>query len=223
MADEELSEVDAPVEDETDRVLAALTLVIAEAINSQGERTDDSSPLVVAWLPVLQTSAELVLLQYLLATTLAFTRAAGPRGAAVAPRIREIATSAAKNATNKAVEVLEANASELAALPAGERAAQVRVDAGKAARAMVVGAREETRFGVASSMGAVYKVWRTRRDTRVRSTHGDLEGNRVPLSNKFVTFEGNELLHPHDPAAPLSETAGCRCRLSYLVPTKEAA
>lgn len=98
-----------------------------------------------------------------------------------------------------------------------ERLRRIRVDADRAARTGTLSVRERSRFMVATEAGAVYKVWRSRRDNRVRPTHGDLEGNRVPLSNHFITASGASLMYPHDPAAPLHETAGCRCRLSYLV------
>lgn len=217
------TEVDAPVEDQTDQALAAIAIVVAEMIAAQGSDADDNTPLVVAWLPALQSTAGVVLLQYLLRTTEAFTTAAGVPKGRMGPRIREVASKATERATERALEVLAATVPELAALPPVERTVQTRIDAGKVARAMVVGAKEETRWEVAHDLGAVYKVWRTRQDTKVRSTHGGLEGNKIPLANSFVTHDLNEIRFPHDPMAPLSETAGCRCRLSYLVPVKENA
>jgi hypothetical protein len=64
----------------------------------------------------------------------------------------------------------------------------------------------------------VEKEWRSRRDDRVRFTHDihtGLDGQIRPLNGHFNSPSGARLFKPHDPAAPLSETAGCRCFLIY--------
>lgn len=76
-------------------------------------------------------------------------------------------------------------------------------------------ARESVRNAVANEIGATIKTWRTRRDTRVRPSHYALEGAQAALDEPFVSGAGVQIWHPGDPMAPLSETAGCRCRLSY--------
>lgn len=63
----------------------------------------------------------------------------------------------------------------------------------------------------------VDKTWRTRRDSRVRPSHGGLEGEQVTYDGSFRTFLGNELRFPGDPKAPIEETAYCRCRISLSV------
>lgn len=63
----------------------------------------------------------------------------------------------------------------------------------------------------------VVKTWRTKRDKRVRPTHGGLEGDLIPVDGSWTTFEGHRLRFPGDPLAPLSETANCRCRQSIAV------
>lgn len=63
--------------------------------------------------------------------------------------------------------------------------------------------------------GCEGKVWRTRRDGRVRTSHGDLEGDFRRFDEPFVTIRGARLMLPGDVNAPLSETIQCRCRLSY--------
>lgn len=60
----------------------------------------------------------------------------------------------------------------------------------------------------------VTKTWKTRRDNRVRSTHAFLEGKSVPVGGSFAVA-GTLLRFPGDPAAPMSLTAGCRCRLKF--------
>lgn len=66
------------------------------------------------------------------------------------------------------------------------------------------------------------KTWNSRQDDRVRftHTHASLDGQTIPLDQPFVSASGARLLRPHDSSlgAPLSETAGCRCFLSFAKP-----
>lgn len=78
--------------------------------------------------------------------------------------------------------------------------------------------RESAKWYFASRAGAVGKSWKTKRDGRVRTSHGDLEGDFVPMDRPFVTITGAELMRPGDPNGPLEETIYCRCRLSYRMP-----
>lgn len=96
---------------------------------------------------------------------------------------------------------------------------RIRVGSARLARSQATAARERLRASMAAGLGATAKTWRTKKDDRVRLTHGAMEGETVGIDEKFYTADGNELLYPGDPEAPLSETANCRCRLSYLVPT----
>lgn len=59
--------------------------------------------------------------------------------------------------------------------------------------------------------------WITRDDSHVRPTHRPMHGQRRLDGEPFMSGAGVPLAHPHDPAAPLSETAGCRCGLRLLV------
>jgi len=63
----------------------------------------------------------------------------------------------------------------------------------------------------------VRKVWNSAHDKRVRDTHRELDGESVGLNERFVSSSGARLRYPLDPAAPLSETAQCRCSLTYRV------
>jgi len=68
------------------------------------------------------------------------------------------------------------------------------------------------------------KEWRSMRDKRVRRTHNHsvgMDGQKVPFNSTFLSPSGARLRHPHDSSAPLSEIAGCRCRmLVYIDPAK---
>lgn len=66
------------------------------------------------------------------------------------------------------------------------------------------------------------KTWNSMGDNKVRFTHqhGSLDGQTIPLDQPFVSISGARLLRPHDSSlgAPISETAGCRCFLSFAKP-----
>jgi len=61
------------------------------------------------------------------------------------------------------------------------------------------------------------KTWRNAADGRVRPTHqhASLGGQTVPLDQPFISASGARLRYPHHPAAPTSETLGCRCWVDY--------
>lgn len=58
------------------------------------------------------------------------------------------------------------------------------------------------------------KTWRTMRDSRVRHAHREMEGQQRPMAEAFTAPDGSKLRFPGDPTAPVSLTAGCRCRVS---------
>ena len=58
----------------------------------------------------------------------------------------------------------------------------------------------------------VYKRWETMLDENVRSTHSYLQGEAVPLSEYFYTYDGDYALRPGDFQFP-ENNVNCRCRL----------
>ena len=60
-------------------------------------------------------------------------------------------------------------------------------------------------------MSLATKEWVTQGDNRVRHSHRAMQGQRINLLDPFVSPSGAQLQYPHDPKAPQSETAGCRC------------
>lgn len=54
--------------------------------------------------------------------------------------------------------------------------------------------------------------WRTRIDGRQRDSHRAMNGQKRKFGEAFLSGDGNLLRYPHDPNAPLSEVADCRCR-----------
>lgn len=68
---------------------------------------------------------------------------------------------------------------------------------------------------MASSTGrTVYKTWETMQDDRVRETHDYLDGQTIPLSQKFVTLDLDEADAPGGFSLP-ENNVNCRCWLSY--------
>lgn len=68
----------------------------------------------------------------------------------------------------------------------------------------------------AKASGKKYKVWHTEMDDKVRETHSESEGQRVPIDKPF-TVGFSQLMYPCDTSlgADPSEIIGCRCVAEY--------
>lgn len=71
--------------------------------------------------------------------------------------------------------------------------------------------------------GLVSAVWKTRKDPIVRDSHVHMEGQVQAYGDPFLSGAGNLLAYPGDPAAPLSDTIHCRCRLGLRFKPRAAA
>lgn len=62
----------------------------------------------------------------------------------------------------------------------------------------------------------VIKTWQAAGDKRVRSTHRELDNNRQPKGEPFISISGAMMMFPGDFSlgAPASELANCRCMYS---------
>lgn len=58
------------------------------------------------------------------------------------------------------------------------------------------------------------KTWHTALDEKVRFTHMAVEGVTIPV-DEYFTVGNSKMLYPLDYTADISETANCRCSLSY--------
>lgn len=74
--------------------------------------------------------------------------------------------------------------------------------------------RDATVMAAAGLAGWRIKMWHSQSDDRVRDTHQVLNGQRRALGESFDSPSGAKLRYPHDPLAPISEVARCRCFLS---------
>lgn len=91
-------------------------------------------------------------------------------------------------------------------------------------RAIASYAKSEARDRTAEGLGALWSEWVSRHDDRVRPSHRDLDGSRVPFGGRFVVGDGTAYLrYPGDPEGPPSETMGCRCHLRYRFRPKETS
>lgn len=63
--------------------------------------------------------------------------------------------------------------------------------------------------------GAPARVWITSRDARVRPSH-KIDSQCALLEEPFTLASGVQLMHPHDPSAPIKEIADCRCAAAPL-------
>jgi hypothetical protein len=60
--------------------------------------------------------------------------------------------------------------------------------------------------------GGVSKTWFTVGDDRVRETHEYLEGETVPVNERFYTFDGDSAMYPGGFALP-QNNINCRCAI----------
>ena len=73
---------------------------------------------------------------------------------------------------------------------------------------------EEAAMDTAKKAGAVYKVWHTMEDDRVRDEHEPLDKIKVGVDDKFVTWDGFSTDRPGNFGVPELDI-NCRCYLTF--------
>lgn len=63
----------------------------------------------------------------------------------------------------------------------------------------------------------VKRTWQPTNDNRTRDSHASMDGQTVGLNEPFTDGDGNKLMFPGDPSAPLETTAQCRCVLTFEI------
>jgi non-ribosomal peptide synthetase component F len=90
----------------------------------------------------------------------------------------------------------------------------------QAATLDIAGALDAAR-SLTGSLAPIEREWVSRRDSRVRMTHAEVDGTVLPVGDPFQVGT-EQMMHPQDPTAVLRERAGCRCRCVYRVSTDTA-
>lgn len=230
-----MTEVDAHDQDDANSTEAAIAIAITEALAhppDMSRMTADQAELIIEATvgQTLRFYAQRVLTNFIQSW-----RGTGP----VQDRDYELMTNAVSRGVRRAIDDTGESVRDLARASArradearssgpegpyvveegltSEAKAYQRLVTGMEgiSRVLVTRTREEAKEEFATQVGAVGKAWRTRHDARVRTSHGDLEGDFVGINEPFVTISGAKLQRPGDPLAPLHETINCRCRLSY--------
>ena len=84
------------------------------------------------------------------------------------------------------------------------------------ARWMIRGAVFSALSDISHLVGHKNKRWVTRGDDKVRHSHQALDGQVVPIGKKFtIPNSGVQIAYPGDMTAPISETANCRCLMTF--------
>lgn len=70
-------------------------------------------------------------------------------------------------------------------------------------------------WDAAEAFGGGRKRWETMEDDRVRATHEFLQGARVPMEERFHTFDGDSARYPGD-FSDAHNNCNCRCWIDIL-------
>lgn len=194
-------------EGDRDQTEAELAAAIAALLAAKAARAP--------WLPLVQGSLSGIVSDYLRRSALDMATAAGLSPTEAAQAADEATTAVLGDVERHTAEWLKISADDRAPATGGPMG---KDQAGQAAEIIATSlatyARERVREDIARRLGAQYKTWVTRGDTRVRPAHAELAGKTVRLDKPF-SVNGSDLMRPGDPEAPPDLVIGCRCHLAY--------
>jgi hypothetical protein len=197
-----------PEQEEADHLLAVIAMIVAayigwRAATNRGEKTRDEL-LTPLGIPATVTYA----LQQSALRVLTWQRSSNGRaGDELLPYVAQGVAAAVK----AGVEVIE---DTIVDWDDDERMDDVAARAkavAALARAVARTTSNAAMEAVAQAAGWSHKTWFTQQDSRVRSAHRSMQGQKVPLSGKFTDGAGRSLDYPGDPTAPADTWIGCRC------------
>ncbi|MDX2648516.1 phage minor head protein [Streptomyces sp. PA03-1a] len=151
-------------------------------------------------------------------TTEHLLRAVGERLSDVATRELSEGVEAGETIDQLRARLRVAFAREGAQLGDAREERIARTEAGRAWNTATLAAARE----VTGPDRPIVKQWITRRDSRVRESHEDVNG-QIRLVDETFTVSGIEMDSPHDPTAPASEVVNCRCVLALYPEIRSAA
>jgi hypothetical protein len=106
---------------------------------------------------------------------------------------------------------------ELRTAAANQRLTVTEIERIATGRALVIGQTTTlstynggTLHGLTVSGAQAQKIWLSLKDSRVRETHQEADGQIVPVTSTF-TVGGYAAQYPGDPSLPASEAVNCRC------------
>jgi hypothetical protein len=194
-------------EQDRDQVEAALAAAIAALLLAK--------TATAPWQKLVRGNLSGILTAYLQRSALAMATDAGMSAGEAAEAAQDAVTAVMPDVERHTAAWLRMAAEDRAPKGGGGVPTDgAETAAGIIARSLATYARERAREHVAKSLGAGFKTWRTRGDSKVRPGHVALAGKTVAMGKPFQT-EGFDIMRPGDPDAPLHLTAGCRCHLLY--------
>jgi len=194
-------------EDDRDQTEAALAAAIAALLAAKAA----GAP----WLSLVQGSLSGIVTDYLRRSAYDMATAAGMSSTEAAQAADEATTAVLGDVERHSAEWLKISADDRAPLEGGPMDAdQAEQAAAIIGRSLATYSRERVREDIARRLGARYKTWVTRGDSRVRPAHMELAGKTVRLDKPF-NVNGSDLMRPGDPQAPPDLVIGCRCHLAF--------
>lgn len=201
----------------TERFLPIAALALTTAVQATAEGIEPQAP------PGMEAAVKLAILAAII-SMITSARGRAPKGEPLPipspDEIERTADAIAPDVGDAAWRWAVAYAKELGEVGAKQGLSTEDLDkeSKRLARALATRSAAESALATAHLVGAPYKIWISRVDPKVRTTHRKLHGHPVPMDKPFRRWPTGQILDfPGDPRAPLRETANCRCKLIFAM------